>query len=95
MGFYLQLLSDILQTLQNKAIRAIAKLKSKDRVIPIYKQYNLLKTNDIYRLEIAKFKYHFHTKPFPFIFTDYFMYLKDCHHKTRIYYKKMSIGNHS
>ena len=51
-----------LQTLQHKAIRAIAKLKSKDRVIPIYKQYNLLKTNDIYRLEVAKFMHHFHTK---------------------------------
>ena len=74
-----------LQTLQHKAIRAIAKLKSKDRVIPIYKQYNLLKTNDIYRLEIAKFMHHFQTKSLPFIFTDYFMYLKDCHHhKTRI-----------
>ena len=33
-----------LQTLQNKAIRAIAKLKSKDRITPIYKQYNLLIT---------------------------------------------------
>ena len=74
-----------LQTLQNKAIRAIAKLKSKDRVTPIYKQYNLLKTNHIYKLEIVKFMHHFHTKSLPFIFTDYFMYLKDCHHhKTRI-----------
>ena len=75
-----------LQTLQNKPIKAIEKLKSKDRVTPIYKQYNLLKTNDIYRLEIAKFMHHFHTKSLPFIFTDYFMYLKDCHHhKTRIF----------
>ena len=75
-----------LQTSQNKAITAIVKLKSEDRVTPIYKQYNLLKTNNIYRLEIAKFMYHFHTKSLPFIFTDYFMYLKDCHHhKTRIY----------
>ena len=36
-----------LQTLQNKAIRAIAKLKSKDRVTPIHKQYNLLKTKQL------------------------------------------------
>ena len=75
-----------LQTLQNKAIKAIAKIKSKDRVTSIYKQYNLLiQTNDIYRLEIAKFMHHFHTKSLPFIFTDYFMYLKDYHHhKTMI-----------
>ena len=76
-----------LQTLQNKAITALAKLKPKDRVtpIPIYKQYNFLKTNDMYRLEIAKFMHHFHSKSLPFIFTDYFMYLKDCHNrKTRI-----------
>ena len=36
-----------LQTLQNKPIRVIAKLTSKNRVTPIYKKYNLLKTNEI------------------------------------------------
>ena len=64
------------QTLQNKATSAIAKLKSKDRVTPIYKQYNLLKTNDIYRFEIAKFMHHFHTKSFPFFLTDYVIIIK-------------------
>ena len=58
-----------LQTLQNKTIRAITKLKSKDRVTSIYKQYNLLKTNDIYRLEIAKLMHHFHTKSLLFLLT--------------------------
>ena len=46
---------NILQLPQNKAMRALTKQRSSDGITPIYRRSQVLKINDLYKLETAKY----------------------------------------
>ena len=48
-----------LQLLQNNAIRVTTKQRSSDRITPIYRRLQVLKINDLYKPETAKFIINF------------------------------------
>ena len=73
-----------LQLLQNKAMRAITKQRSSDRITPIYRRLLVLKINDLYKLETAKFVHQFSNKSLPASFEKYFNRTTFVHcHSTR------------
>ena len=76
-----------LKKLQTRAIRIITKSKIKDRITPQYVHLGILKLNDLYNFEIAKFMYqHVHDNDdmLPLQFYHYFTYMHDSHsHTTR------------
>ena len=52
-----------LRKLQNRTIRIVTKSKIKDRITPQYVHLGILKLNNLYNFEIAKFMYqHVHDK---------------------------------
>ena len=53
-------------------MRAITKQRSSDRITPIYRRLQVLKINDLYKLETAKFMHQFSDKSFPASFEKYF-----------------------
>ena len=57
-----------LQTIQNKAIRAISDSGWHIHVTPLYYEHKILKINDIYKIESAKFMHKYVNKKLP----DYF-----------------------
>ena len=61
-----------LQLLQNKAMRAITRQRSSNRITPIYCRLQVLKINDLYKPETAKFMRQFSNKPLPALFEKYF-----------------------
>ena len=61
-----------LQLSQNKAVSAINKQRSSDRITPIYRRLQVLKINDLYKLETAKFMHQFFDKSLPASFEKYF-----------------------
>ena len=75
-----------LQVLQNKILRLMFKIEPQSHVPNNYlhNSSKLLKIEDLYKLELAKFMYLYeHSKLSP-LFSDYFLPLKKIHcHKTR------------
>ena len=61
-----------LQLSQNKAMHVITKQRSSDRITPIYRRLQVLKINDLYKLEAAKFMHQFLNKSLPASFEKYF-----------------------
>ena len=61
-----------LQLLQNKAMCAITKRRLSDRITPVYRRLQVLKINDLYKLETAKFMHQFLNKSLPALFEKYF-----------------------
>ena len=61
-----------LQLSQNKAMRAITKQSWSDRITPIYCRLQVLKINDLYKLETSKFMHQFSDKSLPASFEKYF-----------------------
>ena len=53
-------------------MRAITKQRLSDRITPIYRRLQVLKINDLYKLEIAKFMHQFSNKSLPASFKKYF-----------------------
>ena len=73
-----------LQLSQNKAMRAITKQRWSDRITPIYRRLQVLKINDLYKLETAKFMHQFSDKSLPASFEKYFTRTTFVHcHSTR------------
>ena len=75
-----------LQILQNKILRLMFKIEPQSNVSNNYLYYSskLLKIDDLYKLEIAKFMYLYEHNKFPPVFSDYFLPLKKIHcHNTR------------
>ena len=73
-----------LQLSQNKAMRAITKQRWSDRITPIYRRLQVLKINDLYKLETAKFMHQFSDKALPASFEKYFTLTTFIHcHSTR------------
>ena len=68
-----------LQLLQNKAMRAITKQRLSDRITPIYGRIQVLKINDLYKLETAKFMHQFFDKSLPASFEKYFTHTTFVH----------------
>ena len=70
--------------LQNRAMRIIIKSKIKGRINPQYVHFGILKLNDLYNFEIAKFMYQYVHDMLPLQFNHYFTYMHDAHsHTTR------------
>ena len=65
-------------------MRAITKQESSDSITPIYRSLQVLKINDSYKLEAAKFMYQFSDKSLPASFEKYFTRTTFVHcHSTR------------
>ena len=65
-------------------MRAITKHRSSDRITPIYRRIQVLKINDLYKLETAKFILQFLDKSLPASFEKYFTRTTFVyHHSTR------------
>ena len=63
----------------NNIIRTITFSKKYSHVTDLYKNLNLLKLNDIYKLELAKFMYQLQYETLPKSFNDQFIKLSDIH----------------
>ena len=61
-----------LQTIQNKAIMAISDYGWRVRVTPLYYEHKILKVNDIYKIESAKFMHKYVNKKLLDYFQNYF-----------------------
>lgn len=75
-----------IQILQNKVLRLMNKTTWKDHTENnvLYQKFELLKVDDIYRLELGKFMYLYQTKALPKVFETYFLDLTQAHnHNTR------------
>ena len=74
-----------LQLSRNKAMRAITKQRSSDRISPIYRnRLQVSKINYLYKLEIAKFMHQFLDKSLPVPFEKYYTPTTFIHsHSTR------------
>jgi len=55
------------------------KLKDKVSLNKLYLSFDILKLEDIYELEMAKFMYQFHNNPLPTLFNNYFKRASTCH----------------
>ena len=55
-------------------------LKDCVKMISMYKSIKILQIQDIYELQMAKFKHSFYHKRLPSVFNDYFKYLSLQHH---------------
>ena len=65
-------------------MRAITKQRWSDRITPIYRRLQVLKINDLYKLETAKFMHQFSDKSLPASFEKYFTCTTFVHcHSTR------------
>ena len=73
-----------LRKLQNKAIRTITKSNIKNRITPQYRHLGILKLNDLYIYEIAKFMCQYVHNMLPSQFNNYFSFTHNIHsHETR------------
>ena len=73
-----------LKKLQNKALRIILKCPIRSNKTPQYYKFKILKLEDLYNLEIAKFMHKFSPKKLPINFNDYFNCISEVSsHKTR------------
>ena len=71
-----------LQNLQNKIVRYMTYSTKFTNVDDKYKSLNILKLNDLYFLEIAKFMHKSYYKALPLSFDEYYSFI-DHHHNTR------------
>ena len=73
-----------LKILQNKALRIISKCPIRSSITPQYYKFKILKLENLYNLEIAKFMRKFSYKTLPINFNDYFNCISEISsHKTR------------
>ena len=72
----------LIQILQNKAIRIINNFTRKDHINSntLFLKYNILKIEDIYKFELSKFMYLFHTNALTEIFDTYFLSTEHAHY---------------
>ena len=79
-----------IQILQNKAIRIISNSTWKDHIKSntLFLKYNILKIEDIYKFELSKFMYLFHTNALTEVFDTYFLSTEHAH-----YYNTRSKSN--
>ena len=61
-----------LKSLQNQAVRAVARCHYRDDVKPYYFKFNILQLDDLFKHEIAKFVYCYLTNKTPNSFRKYF-----------------------
>ena len=71
-----------LKRLQNKALRIILKTSIRNRISPQYHQFEILKLEELYTYEIAKFMYQFNRNKLPDNFNHYFSYSSNVSHYT-------------
>ena len=65
--------TDRIQIEQNSIVKIITKLPFiKTKISPLYDKLNLLRLDDIYKLEVLKFMFSFNQKILPNCFKDYF-----------------------
>ena len=71
----------LLQILLNKVMRIINKTTVEDHVKnnALYQKYKILKTDDVYKLELGKFMYLYHVNDLPEIFETYFLSIDHAH----------------
>ena len=73
-----------IQKLQKKAIRIICGAKYNAHTDPLFKNLSILKVQDIFTLQCAKFFFRFSNKKLPVYFNDFFQRNNDIHdHNTR------------
>ena len=72
-GSFFESYFNTLQLSQNKAMRAITKQRLSDRITPINRRLQVLKINDLYELETAKFMHQFSDKSLPASYEKYFI----------------------
>ena len=72
MGVHLSNLSQQIQTIQSKAIRAISDSGWRVHVTPLYNELKILKVDDIYKIESATFMHKYVNKKLPDYFQNYF-----------------------
>ena len=73
-----------IQIRMNNIVRLITKSSKYFSINPQYKMLKILKLDEIYKLELAKFMHNLHHNNLPFIFKRQFTYLTNWHtHKTR------------
>ena len=72
----------LIQILQNKTIQIINNSAWKDHINSnnLFLKYNILKIEDIFKFELSKFMYLFHTNALPEIFDTYFLSTEHAHH---------------
>ena len=61
-GYTYKFYLNTLQLSQNKAMRAITKQRLSDRITPVYRRLQVLKINDLHKLETAKFVHQICTR---------------------------------
>ena len=72
----------------NNVVRLMTYSKKYSHVSQLYKHLNLLKLNDIYKFEIAKFMYLLHNKKLPAVLSSQFTKIEKIHsHNTRQIHK--------
>ena len=72
--------TDRIQIEQNSIVKIITKLPfMKTKIYPLYNEFNLLKFDDIYKLEGLKFMFSFKKKILPNGFKDYFTIPSEMH----------------
>ena len=68
----------------NNVVRLMTYSKKYSHVSQLYKHLNLLKLNDIYKFELAKFMYLLHNKKLPVVLSSQFTKIEKIHsHNTR------------
>ena len=65
-----------LKVLQNKAMRAISGVGWSESATPLYQRYEILKVEDMYKLELAKFMHSLVSQSLPPSLINYFADLK-------------------
>ena len=71
-----------LKRLQNKALRIISEMSIRDRITPQYHQFEILKLEDLYTYEIAKFMYQCNRNKLLDTFNHYFTSSSNVSHYT-------------
>ena len=76
-----------LKIMQNHILRLMSFKKIKDKVDlnKLYASFNILKLEDIYNLELAKFVYLYHYNALPEIFKNYFKHASEYHNYSTRY----------
>ena len=67
-------------------MRALFKPQLSDRITPVYRKAQILKINDLYKLEVAKFMHQLSNKSPPISFEKYFVHAASIHRLTRLNY---------
>ena len=68
-----------LQVLQNQYLRSSLHAKQRTPINSLYRQFNVLKVIDIFKLQLAKFMFNYHNNNLPSVFQCYFKNLHQIH----------------